>query len=298
MDWNTPDGNLFRSGSFSRSGLGSDSALVNICLLRNKYNTEVAIQDGVLFRYYNGKTPNRKGYGFPLSSASPDLRRCVKLLALDADRRNIPFTFCLCDERQAAAINSVTRASWASASGDSDYIYKRERLASLAGRRLQKKRNHIHRFRNTYPDWRYDETEDDNSQIAFQIAAQWLAERKAPEDAERLELDAIKLALDSREAMRLFGGILYAGDEPAAMTLASAISADCVDVHFEKAVGVYAQNGAFAAVNQCFAASPAVSGYEYINREEDMGAEGLRRAKESYDPVYKVQKYYGEILSC
>lgn len=98
--------------------------------------------------------------------------------------------------------------------------------------------------------------------------------------------------------MRLFGGILYAGGEPAAMTLASGISAVCVDVHFEKAVGAYAKNGAFAAVNQCFAASPAASAYEYVNREEDMGVEGLRRAKESYDPVYKVQKYYGEILSC
>ena len=296
MDWYIPNNELFQHGAFSRDGMGSDSALANIRLLSEKYNTEIAVQDGVLFRYYNGKNPNRRGYGFPLSAGLLDLRRCLKLLSLDADRRNIPLVFCLCDERQMAAINSLASAAWETTNDDSDYIYRRERLASLAGRKLQKKRNHVHRFQNTYPDWRYDELTPGNRQTALAIAAGWLDEREETGEAERLEYDAINLALNSLKEMNLFGGILYANGEPAAMTIASAVSAVCVDVHFEKAVGIYAQNGAFAAVNQCFASSPAAAGYEYVNREEDMGVEGLRRAKESYDPVYKLRKYYGTIL--
>ena len=95
----------------------------------------------------------------------------------------------------------------------------------------------------------------------------------------------------------LFGGILYVGGSPAAMTMASAVSDICIDVHYEKAIGEYAENGAFTVINQCFAASEDAEGFEYINREEDMGIPGLRTAKESYYPAYKLRKFYG-VFKC
>ena len=67
MEWQTPEINLFKAGSFNKAGLGSDSSLANILLLADKYDTEIAIEDGVLYRYYKGKSDNRRGYGFPLS---------------------------------------------------------------------------------------------------------------------------------------------------------------------------------------------------------------------------------------
>jgi hypothetical protein len=93
----------------------------------------------------------------------------------------------------------------------------------------------------------------------------------------------------------LFGGVLYVAGVPAAMTMASAISSQCIDVHFEKAVGTFAAEGAFAAVNQAFASSEAAVPYPYINREEDMGIPGLRQVKEAYRPAFKVEKYYGTV---
>ena len=73
--------------------------------------------------------------------------------------------------------------------------------------------------------------------------------------------------------------------------MASAISKQAIDVHFEKAVGAFAAEGAFAAINQAFAASDAAAPYPYINREEDMGLEGLRQAKESYRPIKMIEKF-------
>ena len=295
MEWKSPDINLFKTGIYNRSGMGSDTALANIVLLGDKYDTEIAVSDGVLYRYYQGKTPNRRGYGFPLSAGEFDLKHSLDILLEDSVKRGVPFEFCLCDEDQKAAIDSIMNASWDTTVDDNDYIYSRERLASLSGRKLQKKRNHLNHYRHTYPDSIYEEINDSNKGDALYVASGWLEEREKPSEAEILEHESIKLALENRESMGMFGGILYVCGNPVAMTLASAISERCVDVHFEKAIGEYAVNGAFAAINNSFASSEAASSYEFFNREEDMGIEGIRRAKETYDPVIRLAKYYGKI---
>ena len=126
------------------------------------------------------------------------------------------------------------------------------------------------------------------------MAEQWFAERaEEGVDADMSELAHIRKAAEYWEALGLFGGVLYAEGLPVAMTMASAISRQAIDVHFEKAVGAFAAEGAFAAINQAFAASDAAAPYSYVNREEDMGMPGLRKAKEAYRPAFKVEKYYG-----
>ena len=296
MEWNSPDINMFESGIYNRSGMGSDSALANIVLLGDKYDTLVAVSDGVLYRYYRGKTPNRRGYGYPLSAGEFDLKHSLDLLAEDSAKRGVPFEFCLCDEDQKAAIGSYLNVAWDTTVDDNDYIYSRERLASLSGRKLQKKRNHLNHYRHAYPDSVYSDINETNKGDALYVASEWLEGRQEKVEAEILELESIKLALENRERMGMIGGILYVEGKPVAMTLASAISPRCVDVHFEKAIGEYAVNGAFAAINNSLASSEAVSSYEYFNREEDMGIEGIRRAKETYDPAIRLAKYYGKVI--
>ena len=295
MNWNKPDINLFETGIYNRSGMGSDSALANIVLLGDKYDTLVAVSDGVLYRYYQGKTPNRRGYGYPLSAGEFDLKHSLELIKEDSEKRGVPFEFCLCDEEQKASIEKVLNVAWDTTVDDNDYIYSRERLATLSGRKLQKKRNHLNHYRHAYPDSVYSEINDANKDDAFYVASKWLEGREEKVEAEVLELESIKLALDNRESMGMFGGILYVEGNPVAMTLASAISPSSVDVHFEKAIGEYAVNGAFAAINNSFASSEIASSYEFFNREEDMGIEGIRRAKETYDPVIRLAKYYGAV---
>ena len=292
LNWNTPDSSIITDSAWNEDRrFGSDTAAANIILLGSKYNTKVAVFDGTLFRYYNGGKPNRSGYGFPLYRGESGFDAIFGLLRDDAKERGVPLAFCLCDERQKAVIDTVCRVEWKCTDDDSDYIYKRESLAALSGKKLHRKRNHINNFMRLYDDVEYRPLSSANSADAIIVAEKWLAERgDTVTNDERGELDCIRTALGNMDTLRIFGGVLYVGKTPVAMTAASVISDAVTDVHYEKSYGEYAVNGAFAVVNQSFAASASC---EYINREEDMGIEGLRTAKESYFPAFKLKKYYG-----
>lgn len=269
---------------------GSDTAPANLFLLGGKYDIRLAVSDNAVLRYYNGSKPNRVGYGFPLCRPGADIGKLVGLLRDDAAVRGVPFGFCLCDERQKAAIDAVCRVDWKCTDDDSDYIYKRESLAGLSGKKLHRKRNHINNFKRMYDDAEYRELTPENRADALKAAEMWLGEREEITDDQRSEFESIRKALDNMEALHIFGGVLYVAGTPVAMTAASALSPSMTDVHYEKAYGEYADNGAFTVINREFAAA---ADCEYINREEDMGIEGLRTAKESYYPAFKLKKYYG-----
>ncbi len=277
---------------------GCDTSLAHIFLWRSVTNILVSEQDGVLFRYYQGSKSNGRGYGFPLGCSVKEGAAFFSMLKRDAKMRDVPLEFCLFDETQIKAIEKFCDIQWQSFSGDSDYIYNQENLATLAGRKLHGKKNHVNRFFRLYPEAEYRIISENNKADAVNIAEQWIAEHKELNEdtsSEESELKCIKEALTYMEKMRLLGGILYIADEPVAFTLASRLSDQCLDVHFEKAVGNYARDGAYAVINQSFASSEEVSAYKYINREEDMELPGLRKAKESYHPAFKVKKYSGRV---
>ncbi|MBO6232168.1 MAG: DUF2156 domain-containing protein [Ruminiclostridium sp.] len=294
LKWITPDADSIHGGAWNDNRsrrFGSDSAPANIVLLSSKYDTKTALLDGALLRYYNGSKPNRRGYGFPLFSGDKDLGDIVAVLRDDAAERGVQFGFCLCDERQKAALDAVCRIDWNCTDDDSDYIYKTESLAALSGKKLHRKRNHINNFRKMYDDVRYSPLSESNAADALTVAQKWFEERSENVTADELyELESIRFALANTDKLGISGGVLYVGGVPAAMTAASQVSDAVTDVHYEKAWGEFAANGAFTVINQCFAASVTS---EYINREEDMGIEGLRTAKESYFPAFKLKKYYG-----
>ena len=112
---------------------------------------------------------------------------------------------------------------------------------------------------------------------------------QSEDDSQRLEYNSIKEALNYYEELNLSGGIIYVDGVAVAMTIGSRISVDTVDVHFEKAIGEYAVNGGYAAINNMYAKSQ--SGVEWLNREEDINIEGLRKAKQSYHPKILLKKY-------
>lgn len=176
-----------------------------------------------------------------------------------------------------------------------EYIYRREDLAGLHGKRLQAKRNFCNRFRTLYPDWQYVHIPDGNitqeqADICLQLEETWyrLNEEKHPHFGQSLERQAVIYALRHFRELRLTGGILYAGGMPVAFTFGSAINYDTFDVHAEKALTAY--EGAYAVINWSFA-SHLPESFTYMNREEDMGVPGLRQAKLSYHPYRLLDKY-------
>ena len=165
LNWHTPGVDLPRYGLF-----GSDTSPVNLYLLSEKYNIEVAELDGILFRRYNGKNINRNGYGFPLSHSSFDMEKVLRILENDSKERGEGLRFCLCDENQKNAIDAFRNVKWESFDGDSDYIYSCESLSRLVGRHFRGQRNLINRFSRIYSTIEYSPLTEQKLPEALKVA--------------------------------------------------------------------------------------------------------------------------------
>lgn len=298
LEWSIPcisDGDWIRKIIAESGNMGSDVSFANIFLLREKYDTQICSYRGFLLRHYNGYY-GRKGYTFPIGNGN--LQKAVEELRLDAQERREPFGFCLLTEEQKEALELVCPGEFVFESnpGDSDYIYAQSELANLSGKAFHKKKNHFSKFVRTYPDYRFEQIGAGNWEAARLVEDMWYYEHMQEEDeSQQREYRAIREALEYFEELELAGGLLYVNDTPVAMTIASRINAETWDIHFEKAVGECVTNGAYAAINRLFAQT--LEDCEWINREEDIGIPGLRKAKLSYHPKMLIKKYNAQSVS-
>lgn len=171
---------------------------------------------------------------------------------------------------------------------DADYVYEREKLASLSGRKYHGKKNHINKFLRLYPDWSYEEINRENAEECFQMALKWRNLNEVDLDDEKnAEMCVTMNSLRLHKELGLQGGLLRVNSEVVAFSLGEPISRDTFVVHIEKAFPDV--EGAYPMINQQFILHET-EGFTYINREEDTGDEGLRKAKLSYRPVFMVEK--------
>ena len=164
-----------------------------------------------------------------------------------------------------------------------DYLYHRSDLAGLRGRKFHKKRNLIHNFRNNHV---HQLRPLGSAEIpdALKILDAWHAVH-----AEDNDYAANKDALHTMAELQLCGYIVYSNSVPIACALGEGIARHRIFViHFEKAMAQY--TGIYQYINMAFAAA-LPKHYEYINREQDMGDEGMRQAKMTYRPAQFVEKY-------
>lgn len=170
---------------------------------------------------------------------------------------------------------------------DFDYIYNRRDLALLSGKKYHSKRNFIARFEAENPDWTYEEITRENIPACVEICEKWLPAQIGNPGAE-IEYKALCMGFDHYEELGFKGGLIRVKGVPAAFTFGEPIGETCFVTHAEKALREY--SGVYAMINREFAKN-TLSGYELINREEDMGIEGLRTAKLSYHPAMLYEKY-------
>ena len=167
-----------------------------------------------------------------------------------------------------------------------DYIYRRTDLATLHGRHLDAKRNHIHRFRAEHPDFEYRPLTPELFDECRRLTEIWQEEKNKNENENRNEtIDAehrvMETIFSNWDALGMIGGSIFVDGRMVAFTYGAAVTTDTFDVCVEKADRHV--EGAFAIINQQFA-EHLPEQYIYLNREEDMGIPGLRQAKLSYHP--------------
>ena len=169
-----------------------------------------------------------------------------------------------------------------------DYIYETEKLAKLPGKKYHGKKNHINKFLKTYASWSYEPIDDENREECFQMALNWRRLNGCEEDEEKnAEMCVTLNSLRLYRELGLRGGLLRADGEVVAFSIGEPVTEDTFVVHIEKAYAPVP--GAYPMINQQFVMHEA-AGYAYVNREEDVGEEGLRRAKLSYHPVFLEEK--------
>ena len=172
-----------------------------------------------------------------------------------------------------------------------DYVYLAEDLMKLAGRKFHSKKNHLNSFRKNYPEAEYQPITDEIVTQCKLTINGWYKQRahEIPDDPFiALERQAIIEVLNNFKDFRLKGGAILIGQRVVAFTFGEQLNDDTAVIHVEKADPEV--RGAYPAINQAFV-EHAWSDMTYINREEDMGIEGLRQAKESYKPVKLIEKF-------
>ena len=170
-----------------------------------------------------------------------------------------------------------------------DYLYLRTDLATLAGKKFQAKRNHLNKFRRTYTNYEYVPLTSDRIQECLDLEAEWCKVNNCDQhEGTGNERRALIYALHNFDALGLTGGILHVDGKIVAFTFGMPINQDTFGVHVEKADTTI--DGAYTMINYEFA-NHIPEQYTYINREEDLGIEGLRKAKLSYQPVIILEKY-------
>lgn len=169
----------------------------------------------------------------------------------------------------------------------SDYIYSMEKLRDLTGKKLAAKRNHINAFEREHPDWHTAAVTPQNLADVRRFHEFWSSERTKDESLKE-ELDAAQIMLDGFFELGMDGLVLYAGEDIVAYSMGERITRQTYCVHIEKALAEV--RGAYPLINREFVRTYCQN-YKYINREDDSGKMGLRKAKMSYEPLLIVHKY-------
>jgi len=174
-----------------------------------------------------------------------------------------------------------------------DYIYDANELITLQGNRFHKKRNLLNQFKKNY-DYQYVEMASDCVSAAMALQNNWCTWRECDSDDQLAnENMAIAKMLSHWENIDgIIGGCLLVKEAMVAYTIGECINTDTLVIHFEKGSTDY--KGVYQAINQMFvehAAADSGAGIKWVNREQDLGDAGLRRAKASYHPVEFLKKY-------
>ncbi len=244
------------------------------------YNVEICILDNTIFKKYT-----REGVAFSFPYGQGDTRKALNNVVSYAESIGTKLKFIGMTENRVNELERLMPGKFKFESNRDtwDYVYRQDELAELKGRKFHSKRNHISKFNKLY-EWEYEAVTHENTDKCREVSDKWFEVNK---DSDLDEYDALERAYRNYKDLGLDGGLLKVDSKPVAFTIGERINEDVYVVHFEKAFDDI--EGAYTVINNEFC--KRLSGYKYINREEDLGIVGLRKAKMSYKPAMMVKKY-------
>ncbi len=270
---------------------GAEYCFTNLFIWDGIYKSQIGrYKDFLLLRTGD---PGERNYLYPAGRG--DIREVIEILEADSAKDGSPFSIIGVTKESREELEKMFphKFRFTAVRDSFDYIYDSEKLITLAGKRLQPKRNHLNYFINNY-NWSYQDLTPRLIDEVHAFNDEW-CRRVECKKVETLSWEscAVEKCLGNYEALNVKGGILRVDGEIVAYSVGEVINSDTVIVHIEKAF--YDVRGAYPMINREFA-SKIAAGYKYINREDDIGDEGLRKAKESYYPAFMLEKFRAELF--
>lgn len=263
----------------------ADYCFANLYIWREEYEPLI---------YFNGRrllVGNPKWHMYAYPKGDGDVTSSIELLLDEAHSHGDKLVLRGLTERTLAEFSAIygDRFEINEDRDNADYIYSADKLCNLPGRHLSSKRNHINKFERN-GDWEFKKLTPELFDTAKEFIQRFFVEKDDPSLAS--ESIAINEMFQHYDELGFLGGLLFQNEEPVAFTSGTRLDNEVFDVHFEKALANV--EGAYTMINREFARL-VVSEFPEIgafNREEDMGLEGLRKAKLSYHPDILLMKYY------
>ena len=253
------------------------------------YGTEICIQDDFLF-VKAGANTDEPHYLAPIGFGN--MANGLSLIMEHARQNGNSFPMYGISAEIKAEMETAMpgKFTFTEMRDKADYIYYANDLITLGGKKLHAKRNFINRFTNDNKGrYEFCEIDDGNLAEVVEFHKKWCIQNGCHEDVSlHGEKCAVALGLKRRRELNLLTGVLYLDGKVVAYSFGSQMSDDTVVVQIEKAD--HTVDGAYPMINRLFAERHCRN-VEFVNREEDMGLEGLRKAKLSYHPVFLLMKY-------
>lgn len=282
------DKELITSFTLPSDNRNCDYSFSNICSWRFLYDTEFAVVDKMLLIRFWIENKTKMVYMAPTEQI--DLKHAIELLETDAKKNGRELCMLGVTPEAKIRLEEAMPGSFIYLSDRDyfDYIYLREDLATLRGKKYQAKRNHVNNFVKTYP-YKYIEITPELVPECLQLESKWFKANSGGDDEQELndERRSMIYALNHCEELGLRGGAICVNHQIVAFSFGAPITYNTFGVHVEKADINY--EGSYAIINKEFAAHLPEQ-YIYVNREEDLGIEGLRKAKLSYQPTILLEK--------
>ncbi len=255
----------------------SEYSFTNAYLFRNPHKYQVAVSDGCTFLH--GVTYDNKTYMMPVCPL--EIIPTSKLIEMGS---HVDFFFPI--QEEWLSFFPEDKFSYTFLEGDSDYIYLTERLATMAGRKLAKKRNLLKQYNEGYKIEDYELTLD-RFEDAKYILDIWEKDIQSMDNhgtdyAETLE------ALEKMNEFNLRGMISYADNKPSGFVLGEELNDESFALHFAKGIREY--KGIYQHLYNAFS-QRMLPLYKYMNFEQDLGKDTLRQAKSTYYPDEMRKKY-------
>lgn len=274
-------GSLYKSCQYR----ACEYSFANLFMWGKQYNVKAANIDGFLVV----KLGNHGAFSYPVGKGSPKgvIEKLIQYTKENGQKLKL---HALC-EGAPAELEEMFKGKFEFQTNrdNSDYIYTSESLINLVGKKLSAKRNHINNFVKNNPDWQFEPVNSDNIEECRELTRKWCEMNGCGDDpSKQREFRAVRLALDNLDELGLKGGLIRVDGEVIAYSLGEPLTDDTFVVHVEKTFSDI--QGAYTIINREFARYYAKD-YTYINREEDMGIPGLRKAKLSYYPAIILDKY-------